>query len=80
MPAPGIDWSRGAGAGQKYDLSQTMTEVFHWAARNGDTDACRLILDYTEKNPANVFGQTPLDLAQREGHTAIVRLLKNAID
>ena len=38
------------------------------------------LLDNTEeKNPASDFG-TPLDLAQHEGHTEVVRLIQNAID
>ena len=37
-----------------------------------------LKLDNTEeKNPASDFG-TPLDLAQHEGHTEVVRLIQNA--
>ena len=57
--------------------------ALHWACRKGYIDIVKLLLDYdADPNIENKFAgiNTPLGIAEREGHTEIVSLLKNKIN
>ena len=57
--------------------------ALHWACRKGYIDIVKLLLDYdADPNIENRFAgiNTPLGIAEREGHTEIVSLLKNKIN
>ena len=47
----------------------------HLAVENGRHGVCRLILkNVEEKHPENIYGKTPLDLA--DGHKNILRIFR----
>ena len=51
----------------------------HEAALNGRLDVCRLIMDQVaEKNPANMFRETPLHIAATYGRLELCRTIMEA--
>ena len=57
--------------------------ALHWACRKGYIDIVKLLLDHdADPTIENRFAgiNTPLEIAEREGHKEIVRLLKNKIN
>ena len=51
----------------------------HFAAQKGQLEACKLIMgNVTEKNPANMCGQTPKSLAIENDHEDIGELIDDA--
>lgn len=84
---------RGAEAGSSEDLAQLVicygerldakdhdgSTALHAAAASGNVDAVILLLDARAALDAVTnCGESPLHLANREGHTAVCRLLKEA--
>ena len=50
----------------------------HDAARHGVLDICKLIVRYVDDwNPKNEKGETPLDLAVKNGETATVEFFRS---
>lgn len=52
--------------------------ALYYAARFGNIEACKALLDGGAKNIRASFGKTPLQRAEEEGHTDVVKLLQSS--
>ena len=51
--------------------------ALHYAAQNGYLNVCKLIAEnIQDKNPKDFGGQTPLQMAERRGHSSVVEYFK----
>ena len=51
------------------------------AATNGYLEVCRMMIQRVEdKNPANIFGRTPLHFAAYNGHVDVCKLIIDNVD
>ena len=55
--------------------------TLHYAAKNGYLNVCKLIAENVqEKNPKDFGGETPLQMAENQGHTSVVEYFQTSLD
>ena len=55
--------------------------ALHYAAKNGYLNVCKLIAENVqEKNPKDLGGQTPLEIAEAMGHSSVVEYFQKLLN